>query len=359
MKIGLIGLPKSGKTTLFNLLTGANVATSRYDTGRAELHTGVARVPDPRVDRLSDLFKPKKTTFATFEVVDLAGIAKGERSGLDTREFRDADALLHVVRAFADPALPAPDPRRDIEDLETELILADLEVVERRLVRLEASIKKRRTDVEVKEQEILRRLQPELENEHALRTVDISVDDAKAIRGFTFLSQKPILHCVNLDEKSVGDGGDVVQRFGLEPVAARPHTRVGWVSAVIEAEVAQLAGDEQAAFLADLGLAEPALRRLLQDCYALLGLVSFFTVGDDEVRAWPIPEGTRAQDAAGTVHSDIARGFIRAEVNTYDELIAVNGSFPDLRAKGQLRLEGKDYLVRDGEICHFRFNVGK
>src|ERR1700675_5173513 len=165
MKVGLIGLGKSGKPPLCNLLTGANVATSRYDPGRAELHTGVARVPDPRVDRLSELFKPKKTTFATFEVVDLAGIAKGERSGLDTKEFRDADALLHVVRAFADQALPAPDPRRDIEDLEVELILADLEVVERRLERLEASIKKRRTDAEVKEQELLRRLQGELESE--------------------------------------------------------------------------------------------------------------------------------------------------------------------------------------------------
>ena len=359
MKIGLIGLPRSGKTTLFNLLTGSSVATSRYDTSRAELHTGVARVPDPRVDRLSELFKPKKTTFATFEVVDLAGIAKGERSGLDTKEFRDADALLHVVRAFDDPALPVSDPRRDIGDLETELILADLEVVERRLERLEASIKKRRTDAEVKEREILRRLGTELEAERALRVVDVSTDDAKVIRGFTFLSQKPILHCVNLDEASVADGPRVAERFDLQTFAARPHTRVGWVSAVIEAEIAQLAGEEQAAFLADLGLREPALRRLLQDCYALLGLVSFFTVGEDEVRAWPIPRGTRAQDAAGTVHSDIARGFIRAEVNTYDELVAVDGSFADLRARGQLRLEGKDYTVRDGEVCHFRFNVAK
>jgi GTP-binding protein YchF len=359
MKIGLIGLPRSGKTTLFNLLTGASVATSRYDTGRAELHTGVARVPDPRVDRLSALFNPKKTTFATFEVVDLAGIAKGERSGLDTKEFRNADALLHVVRAFDDPALGAPDPRRDVADLEIELILADLEVVERRLPRLEASIKKRRTDAEVKEQEILQRMRGALESEQSLRTVEISADDEKAIRGFTFLSQKPILHCVNLDESALADGPRVAERFGLQALAARPHTGVGWVSAVIEAEISRLAGEEQAAFLADLGLSEPALRRLLQDCYALLGLVSFFTVGEDEVRAWSIPAGTRAQDAAGAVHSDIARGFIRAEVNTYEELVAVNGSFADLRARGQLRLEGKDYVVRDGEVCHFRFNLSR
>ncbi len=359
MKIGLIGLPKSGKTTLFNLLTGASVATPRYETGRAELHTGIARVPDPRVDRLSALFHPKKTTYATFEVVDLAGIAKGERAGLETKEFRNADALLHVVRAVTVPGLEEPDPARDIGDLETELILADLDVVERRLERLEASIKKRRTDAEVREQEILRRLQSSLERETPLRAVELSSEDAKPIRGFTFLSHKPILHCINVDEKAVGDGDRVIEIFGLGAVAARPHTRIGWASAVIETEVAQLAGDEQAAFLVDLGLPEPAIRRLLRDCYALLGLVSFFTVGEDEVRAWPIPLGTRAQDAAGVVHSDIARGFIRAEVTGYDELVAAEGSFAEVRGKGQLRLEGKDYVVRDGEICHFRFNVAK
>src|SRR5213593_1149867 len=195
MKIGLVGLPKSGKTTLFNLLTGSSVATARYDTGRAELHTGVARVPDPRVDVLRGLFIPEKTTYATFEVVDLAGIAKGERAGLETKEFRNADALLHVVRAFADEALGAPEPRRDIEALETELLLADLEVVERRLERLEASIKKQRKDAELKEQGILDRLKKELEGETPLRAVALTQDEAGAIRGFTFLSQKPILHC--------------------------------------------------------------------------------------------------------------------------------------------------------------------
>ena len=359
MKIGLIGLPRSGKTTLFNLLTGSRIATSRFEGGRSDLHTGVARVPDARVDRLSVLFKPKKTTHATFEVVDLAGIAKGERAGLEAKEFRSADALLHVVRAFDDAALGAADARRDILDFEVELILADLEVVERRLERLEVSIKKRRTDAEVREQDVLARLRAALEAETPLRAVELSPDDAKVIRGFTFLSEKPILHCVNLDEKAVPDGENVVERFRLDEVAARTRTRVGWVSAVIEAEVAQLEGEERQAFLTDLGLKEPAINRVLSDCYALLGLVSFFTVGEDEVRAWPIPQGTRAQDAAGTVHSDIARGFIRAEVNTYDELIAAEGSFADIRAKGQLRLEGKDYLVQDGEVCHFRFNVAK
>src|SRR3990172_2701415 len=359
MKIGLVGLPKSGKTSLFNLLTGASVATSSYGGSRAEMHAGVARVPDPRVDRLSALFKPKKTTFASFEVVDLAGITKGEREGLDAKEFRNADALLHVVRAFSDAAGTAPDPTGDIADLETELILADLEVVERRLERLDASIKKKRTDADVREQAILLRLKPALESETPIRGADLSNDDARAIRGFTFMSQKPILHCLNLSEKEIDRGKTLVESFGLGEIAGRPGTAVGWVSAVIEAEVAQLAGEEQAGFLADLGLSEPAIRRVLRDCYALLGLISFFTVGEDEVRAWSVPRGTRAQDAAGAIHSDIARGFIRAEVVGYDELVATEGSMAAVREKGQFRLEGKDYVVKDGEICHFRFNVAK
>ncbi|HXD99113.1 MAG TPA: DUF933 domain-containing protein [Candidatus Acidoferrum sp.] len=359
MKIGLVGLPKSGKTTLFNLLTGSNVATSRYDAGRAELHTGIARVPDPRVDRLTVLFNPKKTTYATFEVVDLAGIEKDERGGLEAKEFRNADALLHVVRAFPDEARGAADPKRDVLDLELTLVLADLEVVDRRLERLEASIKKQRKDAEVKEQALLARLKLELESETPLRAVTMTPDEERLLRGFTFLSYKPILHLVNVEEAAIAEGGRVAERYGLTEVAARPQTRVGWVSAVIEAEIARLEGDEQQAFLADLGLTEPAINRVLRDAFALLGLVSFFTTGEDEVRAWPIPAGTRAQDAAGTVHSDIARGFIRAEVNGYDELVAVEGSFADLRARGQLRLEGKDYVVQDGEICHFRFNVAK
>ncbi|HLF49033.1 MAG TPA: DUF933 domain-containing protein [Methylomirabilota bacterium] len=359
MKIGLIGLPKSGKTSLFNLLTGSSVATSSFGASRGELHTGIARVPDERVDRLSALFKPKKTTYATFEVVDLAGIAKGERQGLETKEFRSADALLHVVRAFPDAAGAAPNPKSDIADLETELILADLEVVERRLERLEASIKKKRTDVEVKEQAILLKLKPALESETPIRAMELLDDEAKAIRGFTFLSQKPILHCLNLAEKELGHGKTLIESFGLAEVAGQRRTRLGWVSVVIEAEVAQLAGEEQAAFLADLGLAEPAIRRVLRDCYALLGLISFFTVGDDEVRAWSIPQGTHALDAASVIHSDIARGFIRAEVVGYDELVAAEGSMVVVREKGRFRLEGKEYVVEDGEICHFRFNVAK
>ena len=359
MKIGLVGLPRSGKTSLFNLLTGSSAATSSFGASRAEMHAGIARVPDERVDRLSALFKPKKTTPATFEVVDLAGISKGDRQGLDAKDFRSADALLHVVRAFDDAAGEPANPRRDIGDLETELILADLEVVERRLERLEAQLKKKRTDPDVREQAILLKVKPALESETAIRAMDLAEDEARALRGFTFLSQKPILHCLNLAESDIGRAARLAEAFGLDDVSKRPRTRLGWVSAIIEAEVAQLAGPEQAAFLADLGLAEPAIRRVLRDCYALLGLVSFFTVGEDEVRAWSVPESTRAQDAAGAIHSDIARGFIRAEVVGYDDLIAAEGSMAAVRERGRFRLEGKDYLVRDGEICHFRFNVAK
>jgi GTP-binding protein YchF len=357
VKIGLVGLPKSGKTALFNLLTGSSVATSSFGTTRGQMHAGVARVPDARVDRLSAIFTPRKTTYATFEVVDLAGIAKGERQGLETKEFRDADALLHVVRAFPDAAGAPADPRADIADLETELILADLEVVERRLERLEAQIKKKRTDADVHEQAVLSRVKPALEAERPIRAMGLGEEEARAIRGFTFLSQKPILHCLNLSEKDIPRGNTLVESYGLGAVAQRPASRLGWVSAVIEAEVAQLEGPEQAAFLADLGLAEPAIHRVLQDCYALLGLISFFTVGEDEVRAWSIPRGTRALDAAGAIHSDIARGFIRAEVVGYEDLLAADGSMALVRERGRLRLEGKEYEVRDGEICHFRFNV--
>jgi len=231
--------------------------------------------------------------------------------------------------------------------------------VERRLERLEASLKKKPNPLEQKEQAVLQRLKPELEGETPLRAVSLTEEEARLIRGFTFLSQKLILHCLNLDEKEIARGTTLVESFGLGALAGRPGTRFGWVSAVIETEVAQLAGEEQAAFLADLGLAEPAIRRVLTDCYALLGLLSFFTVGEDEVRAWPVPRGTRAQDAAGAIHSDIARGFIRAEVVGYDELIAAEGSMATVRERGQFRLEGKEYVVQDGEICHFRFNVAK
>lgn len=359
MKIGLVGRPGTGKTTVFTLLTGARVAPSRFEPGRPTLHAGVARMPDPRLERLAELVRPKKVTPVALEVVDVAGLVRGDRSALlEVQELRTADALLHVVRGFADPVHGAPTPRADIEEFETELVLADLEVAERRLERLVVSLKRRRTEAEVREHELLGRLRRALEQGTPLRAVSLTAEEQRAVRGFTFLSQKPVLHCVNVDEAAAPEGPRVLHRFGLEDLAARPHTRLTWVSAVIEAEVARLGPEEQRAFAAELGLESLGRDRLLRECFALLGLVSFFTVNDEEVRAWAVPAGTRAQDAAGAVHSDMARGFIRAEVARWDELVAA-GSFAELRARGHLRLEGKEYPVQDGDVCLFRFHVSR
>ena len=355
MKLGIIGFPQSGKTTLFNLLTGADAATRRVSRG--ELHVGVARVPDERVSRLAALFKPERTVFATVDVVDLAGFDRGERAGLDVGDLRNADALLHVVRAFPSPVLgEAPDPLRDAKALEEELILADLELVERRLEKLEKGLKRKPTETEQREQVLLARLKGPLEDAVPLRAQDLSADDGRLLRGYQLLSLKPILHCLNVAEADVPRREALLAALG--EVARRPRTAVGWVSAVVEAEVAALPSDEQTPFLEALGLPEPALHRVIRDAYALLGLASFFTMDGDEVRAWTIPAGATALEAAGVVHSDIARGFIRAEVIAWQELLEA-GSLAEARRRGTLRLEGKEYPVKDGEMCHFRFNVGR
>jgi hypothetical protein len=356
VKLGIIGFPGAGKTTLFNLLTGAGAAVAQ-PAARGRLNVGVARVPDDRVAQLAALFKPERTVYASVEVVDLAGFDRGERATLDVGELRQADALLHVIRGFAAPALGEPaDPAREAQALEEELILADLEVIERRLERLGPGLKRKPTEAERREQALLARLRGPAEEGLPLRALPMSADEARALRGFQLLSLKPILHCLNLPE------GDVPRREArlaeLAALAGRPRTAVGWVSAAVEAEVAALPPDEQRSFLDALGLPEPALHRVIRDAYALLGLVSFFTVGEDEVRAWTILVGATAVEAAGVVHSDIARGFIRAEVIGWRELLEA-GSLAEARRRGILRLEGKDYPVKDGEICHFRFNVAR
>ncbi len=355
MKLGIIGFPQTGKTTLFNLLTGADAAVRRVSRG--ELHVGVARVPDDRVTRLAALFKPERVVFAAVDVVNLAGFDRGQRSGLDVGDLRNADALLHVVRAFPSPALAEPpDPARDVTALEEELILADLEVVERRLEKLGKGLKRKPTDVEQRQEAVLARLKGPLEEGVSLRAQSLSADDLLLVRGFQLLSLKPVLHCLNLAEADVPRRDEWLAT--LAKVATRPGTMIGWVSAVVEAEVAALPPDEQTAFLDALGLPEPALHRVIRDAYALLGLASFFTVGEDEVRAWTIPAGATALEAAGAVHSDIARGFIRAEVIGWQELLEA-GSLAEARKRATLRLEGKEYPVKDGEMCHFRFNVAR
>jgi GTP-binding protein YchF len=355
MKIGIIGFPQSGKTTLFNLLTGASAAVDRPAV-RGKLNVGVARVPDERVDRLVPLFRPQKTVYATIEVVDLAGFDRGERAGLEVGDLRQADALWHVVRGFGSGAGAAPDPAREIQALEEELILADLEVVERRLGKLGPHLRRKPTDAEQREEAVLAKVRPALEEGVPVRGQGLPADATRILRGFQLLSLKPILHCVNLPEDGVAGRDEVLGRLGA--VAARPATAVGWISAVLEGEVAALPQEEQRAFLEALGLPEPALHRVVRAAYALLGSISFFTVGEDEVRAWTIQAGATAVEAAGAIHSDIARGFIRAEVIGWEDLLAT-GSLAEARRQALLRLEGKDYRVQDGEVCHFRFNVAR
>jgi GTP-binding protein YchF len=356
VRLGIIGFPGSGKTTLFNLLTGADAGLAQ-PSGRGRLNVGVARVPDDRVTRLAALFNPRKTIYASVEVVDLAGFDRGERTSLDVGELRQADALLHVVRAFPSPARgPAPPPLREVQTLEEELVLADLEVVERRLQKLGPGLKRKPTPAEEREHALLGRVRGPLEEGLPLRAHALTPEDIRLLKGFQLLSLKPILHCLNLAEDAVAPRDELLAE--LAEVGKRPGTLVGWVSAALEGEVAALPPADQRSFLDALALPEPALHRVIRDAYALLGLASFFTVGDDEVRAWTIPAGAAAVDAAAAVHSDIARGFIRAEVIDWAALLEV-GSLAEARKRALLRLEGKDYPVRDGEVCHFRFNVGR
>ena len=356
MKAGLIGLPSAGKSALFQLLTGAPPAA-----GRPEARVGVARVPDARVDALARMFSPRKTTPATVEYVDVPGTAKGEGAALvDLPALRGVDALVHVVRAFDNDLVPHPegsvDALRDARVLELELMLADLAQVERRLERLDQSIKKAKRAEDVAEKELFARLKTELEKERPLREAELSDDDRRKLRSYSLLTEKPMLVAANLGEDRIGEAAAFLESSGLQQWAARPGVGLVAVSAPIEAEMAQLSPEDAAAFRADLHLSEPGVDRLARASYALLGLISFLTAGEDECRAWTIRSGTRAQQAAGAIHSDIERGFIRAEVVAFEELMSA-GSIAACRDRGTLRLEGKDYVVRDGDVINFRFSV--
>ncbi|MFH1261822.1 MAG: redox-regulated ATPase YchF [Pseudomonadota bacterium] len=362
MRIGLFGFPKVGKTTLFNTLTGSSIPTDAYATGKPETHIGIATVRDPRVDALSVMFKPKKTTYAMVEYLDIVGVEKGEGAANETflNDLKNVDALLHVVRAFEDPALPHTqgkiDPKRDIETMETELILADLAVVSRRVEKLEENVKKGGRDEDKKELEALKKCLASLEKEIPLREVKLPDDDARRLKGYTFFSAKPLLVVLNLSESDAGKIGTAVKDFGLEAFGQRPSVSVVPVSAKIEMEITGLGAQDAASFRKDLEIEEPCLDRVIRISYALLGLISFFTVGEDECRAWTIVRESPALVAAGAIHSDIARGFIRAEVLAYDDLMTA-GTWNKSKEAGKLRLKGKEYVVRDGDITHFRFNT--
>jgi len=361
LRAALIGFGQTGKTTLFQLMTSAREA-ARAAHGKGEATIGISKVPDPRLDRLTTMYNPRKRVPATIEFSDLATpVRAGSAQALvDVAAYKNADALVHVLRAFTDPAVPHPsgsvDPARDAQAMEDELILADLGVAERRLERLEKDLKKGKSAELERERDVVTLCRATLEDGRPLRSLDLQGDDLKRLRGFQFLSAKPLLIVLNLDEQSLA-GGDSIQAAeaaGLKPFLSRAATAAVAVCAKIELEISQLDAADATAFLSDLGLTESGLDRVIRASYDLLGYISFFTVGEDECRAWSIPRGWPAQMAAGEIHSDIARGFIRAEVVGYEPLMA-RGSMAACRDHGEVRLEGKEYLVLDGDIVNFRF----
>jgi GTP-binding protein YchF len=354
MKIGLVGMPGSGKSTVFRALTGLPGETGAQ-AARGRLNLGVVKVPDPRVERLAELYQPKKTTFAEMTFSDLAPPAAAtrsgsERSGIDAptlQVMRELDALCQVVRAFSNPALPEPpDALRELRDFAAERLLADLDQVEKRIERL------KKEGGKAQELTLLERLRQHLDAERPLRTMDLRETEWAAFSGYRFLTQKPLLLVLNVAEPDVarptpGEAATYAHGNGLGLVV---------LSGQVEMEIAQLEPNEQREFARSLGLDQPARDRFIRAAYALLDLISFLTVGPDDCRAWTIRRGTRAQRAAGKIHGDIERGFIRAEVIRFEDLSEL-GTEARCREAGKLRIEGKDYLIADGDVINFRFNV--
>jgi len=345
MKIGLVGFPGSGKSAVFGALTGLAVETG-FGSRRDKTNLGVVKVPDARVDALAAIYQPKKTTYAEIAFTDLpaAGGAGIERTALNA--MRSFEALCQVVRGFADPAGAPPEPLREIADLETETILADLELLERRVDRLT------RDRSNPRELDLLQRIQAHLEGERPLRSFDISEEENKLIAGYALLTQKPLLLVVKVDEGSIGSKIDPE----IEASARERGLGVVMLSAQVEMDIASMPDEDQVEFATSLGLDEPARNRFIRAAYELIDLVSMLTVGPDECRAWPVARGSRAVRAAGKIHSDIERGFIRAEVIKWQDLIEL-GSEAKCRDAGLARVEGKDYIMQDGDVVHFRFNV--
>ena len=355
MQTGIIGLPKVGKTSLFRILTRARVEARSAPT---QAHLGIARVPDPRVVKLSEVFKPKKITYATIEYVDIGGIQKDrEKNAASLVPLREADALAHVVRLFEDPAVPheggSLDAMRDIESVEIELMLNDLEQATKRIERVEKDLKKKKETVLETELRLLNQCRKALEGETPLRELEFKPEEEKMLTGFMFLTRKPMLYVLNLGDEEAADIGRVVEKHHLEKLANKRHTAVVPVCGKIEAELAELDEAEAAEMMRAYGLAESGRDRLLQATYRLLGLISFLTCGEPECRAWTIHRGMTAQQAAGAIHSDIERGFIKAEVVNWEDLLGA-GSFAAARERAQVRLEGKEYIVQDGDVILFR-----
>ena len=355
MKTAIIGLPMTGKTSLFAILTGVH---HEARMGSTAVRTGVAKVPDARLEALGRLFEPPKVTHATVEYVDMPSISRESlRDPAYLASLRVGDAFAHVLRLFEDETVPhekgSVDPLRDLEDVDTELILSDLVVIEKRLERLDKDRKKIKNPELDREFDLLTRCQAALEQNQPLRQLELDADDEKRIRGFQFLSRKPVLYVLNLGEGDAARMHEREREFREGPLAGRAHTAVTAVCGKIEAELAELPPAEQADYLASYGLKESGLERLISATYSLLGLMSFLTAGEDECRAWTIPMNSHAVKAAGAIHSDFEKKFIRAEVVNWQALVD-HGGYAGVREKGLLRLEGKEYLVKDGDVLVIR-----
>ena len=366
LRLVIVGLPQSGKTTVFNALTRSEAATGGYSSAEGEPNLATVKVPDPRLDALTPMFNPRRVVPADIQYLDVAGVAKGlSEQGMGGQllgHLAQANTLVLVVRAFNDPNVPHPeesvDPLRDLDTLLLEFTFSDLGIIEKRLLRLDATIPKLRgaeREANEREKAALERCKVAVEDGMPIRDVDLDEDEQRLLRGFGFLTQKPYLVLFNVDENQLGGSANELVATAREQFG-RSGVEIHALAGKIEMEIAQLDPEDAELFMADLGIAESSLDRVVRLSYDLLGLISFFTVGPDENRAWTINRGASAVEAAGEIHSDIARGFIRAEIVSYDDLMETGG-MAEAKKAGRFRLEGRNYTMQDGDIVHFLFNV--